>query len=189
MSVDGYNITVNSFVPVLDEYIISVSIKNTTRESLSCSFRLVTDELPFGIGEASGTEIMHGIEIGTKLSEVYEGFKPGLGYSMEAVNINGNQLTGDDIVSTGTVLKILKNDTVLYEKTIVIYGDCSGDGKVNSTDFMMMKMHIFSQKLLEGVFLEAADVYPGGVVNSTDFMMIKMYIFDQGTISQTRTDN
>jgi endo-1,4-beta-xylanase len=55
-------------------------------------------------------------------------------------------------------------------------GDVNGDGKVNSTDLQLMKMHVLREKLLTGTSLINADVNRDGKVNSTDCSLLKKYI-------------
>ncbi len=189
ISVSGTKITVKSTIPSLDEYVISVSLKNTARENLICSFKLKTESIPLQHQMIGDVSTMYGVEIGTKLGDIYKLFKLDDTYSMQATDLSGNQLGNDDIAATGTVIRMLKNGSVVFERTLVVYGDCSGDGKINSIDYMMMKMHIFEKELLTGIYFEAADVYQSGVINSTDYMTVKMYLFNKGTISQERTKN
>ncbi|GAE88116.1 dockerin type I repeat-containing protein [Acetivibrio straminisolvens] len=54
----------------------------------------------------------------------------------------------------------------------ICYGDLNDDGKVNSTDFSLIKRCI-----LERIYDDRADVNADGNVNSTDVVVFKRYIF------------
>ena len=56
----------------------------------------------------------------------------------------------------------------------VVKGDLNGDGKVNSTDLLLMKKHILELETLED--LGAADVNSDGKVNSLDNILLKQYL-------------
>ncbi|WP_265445794.1 carbohydrate-binding protein [Acetivibrio straminisolvens] len=58
-------------------------------------------------------------------------------------------------------------------------GDLNDDGKVNSTDLQLMKMHVLRQKQLTGTSLLNADVNRDGKVDSTDVALLKRYILRQ----------
>ncbi len=57
-----------------------------------------------------------------------------------------------------------------------LLGDVNNDGKVNSTDFQLLKMHILRQRQLTGTGLLNADVNRDGSVNSSDCTLLKRYI-------------
>lgn len=69
-------------------------------------------------------------------------------------------------------------DTVSYNNevyTVIIFGDPSGDGKVNSTDFMQIRRKFLGLVQLDDIKLKAADVNGDGNVNSTDFMQVRRH--------------
>jgi len=55
-------------------------------------------------------------------------------------------------------------------------GDLNNDGKVNSTDFQLLKMHVLRQELPAGTDLSNADVNRDGKVDSSDCTLLKRYI-------------
>ena len=64
--------------------------------------------------------------------------------------------------------------------TLVMLGDVNGDGKVKSTDYILIKNYIMDSKksALTGQKLTAADVNGDGKVKSTDYVLIKSYIMN-----------
>lgn len=55
------------------------------------------------------------------------------------------------------------------------YGDLNCDGKINSTDALLVLMHSTKVKVLTGDALKAADVSCDGKVNSSDALLILRY--------------
>ncbi len=54
-------------------------------------------------------------------------------------------------------------------------GDVSGDGKINSTDFMQIRKHYLGLYSLTEESIALADVNKDGKVNSTDFMQVRKH--------------
>ena len=71
--------------------------------------------------------------------------------------------TGDTFVADGT------------EYTIVIYGDVNKDGKVNSSDALLVQEYSAEMTSLDAIQMEAADVVNDGKVNSNDARRIKEF--------------
>ncbi|MBE6649528.1 MAG: hypothetical protein E7614_08450 [Ruminococcaceae bacterium] len=90
-------------------------------------------------------------------------------------------------VDPGTyTLKVSKENHVTAEYTITVtnnsviqnvetwlYGDVTGDGIVDSTDFLRIKGHFLGTYKLSGLGLLSGDVTKEGVIDSTDFLRIK----------------
>ncbi len=85
---------------------------------------------------------------------------------------NGNQLNENDIIGTGTKIKVGNK----LEYTLVVIGDIDGNGKISTTDSAKLKLHQVEMKVLTGAELMAADVDGNGKVSSTDLAQIKLVI-------------
>lgn len=82
----------------------------------------------------------------------------------------GNLLLTDDIIKTGC--------TVYYKNipyTVIICGDVNIDGKINSTDFMQVRMQFLGNYTMTEIKKLTADVNKDGKINSTDFMQIRKH--------------
>ncbi len=64
-------------------------------------------------------------------------------------------------------------------------GDVDGDGKVGSTDYVLVRKHILGQSLLSGDMLERADVNNDGKISSMDFVLIRKTIINKETVTPT----
>lgn len=186
---NALSLTVNEKISYLDAVTVQISLIHTKREAFSVTLVIYTDELPFKYQKIADTDVIYGITPGTSFADMLAQFGLGEGFELKAFDAENTLLSNDSIAGTGSRVQILKNGVLVFEKTVLIIGDCSGDGRINSTDFMMIKMHIFATSLLDGVYLEAADTNGNGAVNSTDFMQVKMFIFNMGEIDQLRSDN
>ena len=55
-------------------------------------------------------------------------------YTVEIYNKNGEQISGSSLVGTGSTVKILDNNALVSEYTLIMYGDTNGDGKFTPAD-------------------------------------------------------
>ena len=87
------------------------------------------------------------------------------------------------IIASGDKITIKTNRE---EKTyiLIIYGDANGDGKISSSDYVMLKNHIMDIKKLSDLEKIFADANKDGKVSSSDYVMIKNHIMDVKKIVQ-----
>lgn len=77
-------------------------------------------------------------------------------YNIKIYDHKGNELTDEQIVGTGSKIRIVdESDNIKMEYFIIIYGDINGDGKINSLDLLVLQRHILEIEKLNGVFLKA----------------------------------
>lgn len=110
------------------------------------------------------------------------------GYTVEVYSRNGKLLTDEDKVGTGTKVRIIdQNDIIKMEYQIVIYGDLSGDGKINSTDLLVLQRHILEIEKLKGAFLSAGNINKNGKnPSSLDSLLIQRHILGLKLIEQRK---
>ena len=100
--------------------------------------------------------------------------------TLNVTDVNGKELTDEDYVGTGTTLTFLKQDgNELDVITVVICGDVTGDGVINSADLLK------TVKFLKGTTTAnefAADVTKDGEVNSADLLKTVKYLKGTSTI-------
>ena len=104
---------------------------------------------------------------------------------------NGNELTfkkasgsllGDtEKVTTGSTITFSTGETY----TIVIYGDLTGDGEIDSADLLRMRQQLLGKVTLSGSYLEAAHVYNrSGDVDSSDLLRLRLHLLGKTSINQ-----
>lgn len=96
-------------------------------------------------------------------------------------NANGSILGNSEKISTGSQITFPTGETL----TVVLYGDLTGDGNINSADLLRMRQALLGQVKLEGAFLEAARlINTSGKLNSADLLRLRQYLLGQKNISQ-----
>ena len=79
-------------------------------------------------------------------------------YEIEIENSKGEILKDDNLVGTGSRLKIISpQGRVVSEYKFIIYGDVNGDGKINSVDLLVLQRHLLEIDELTGEFYKAAN--------------------------------
>lgn len=104
---------------------------------------------------------------------------------LEFQNYKGEILNDDDLLGTGSKILVKENGNILRVYTIIIYGDCNGDGKISSVDLLVLQRHILEFEKLEGVFLKASNVRKVGTKpTSVDLLLIQRHILGYQKIEQ-----
>ena len=68
---------------------------------------------------------------------------------------------------------------------MVIYGDLTGDGEVDSADLLRMRQQLLGKVTLSGSYLEAAHVYnTSGSVDSSDLLRLRQHLLGKTYINQ-----
>lgn len=83
-------------------------------------------------------------------------------------------------IGTGTIATFA--DGTQY--TVVIYGDMSGDGEINSADLLRLRQHLLGTNTLNGAYLEAASISGDGEINSADLLKLRQYLLGTTNINQ-----
>lgn len=89
-------------------------------------------------------------------------------------NQEGNTLAENEIVTTGTIIKVGK--TLQY--TLSVIGDIDGNGKISINDLAKLQLHLIDKETLGGAKLKSADVNNDGKVTITDLAQIKLILID-----------
>jgi hypothetical protein len=93
---------------------------------------------------------------------------------------NGNAASGN----IGTGYRISINGSNSETLIVVIYGDVSGDGKINALDLLKIQKNILGTASLNGSYKEAADPSHDGSVNALDLLKVQKNILGSGSIDQ-----
>lgn len=185
---DTLKVKVLKKLSILENTQIEVKIKGNTREEYVARVILYTEVSPVTEDTVDGIEVIYGIDLNTTYEGLINSFGFDDSYTVKMTYFDGDEVDLEDIVGTGAVISVIDNESgdEIYHKTVVIFGDVNGNGKINSNDITMVKSHIFKVTYLEGIYFFAGDVNGNGKINSNDFTMIKSHIFKQSFISQNR---
>ncbi len=97
-------------------------------------------------------------------------------------NANGAVVGDSEKIATGYTMTFKNGETV----TIVVYGDLTGDGKINSADLLKMRLALLKKTNLTGAYLESAHVYNvSGSLNSADLLRLRLHLLGKKIINQS----
>ncbi len=117
---------------------------------------------------------IYGVPAQTKVADFLENFvNPS---SLTVIDKAGEEKQASDRVATGDSVCIMSNGAAFMQIPIVIVGDVTGDGAVNSRDIAGMQKHIMDTQKLAGVYLLAADVREDDALNSRDIAALQKAI-------------
>ncbi len=95
---------------------------------------------------------------------------------------DGNVLSQDSRIGTGSKITLKENGTVKDEVVVVIKGDMNGDGKANNKDVSMMMRYLVEKENPDNYQLEAADVNGDGEINNIDAAKLARYFVGKEVI-------
>ncbi len=118
-------------------------------------------------------ETLVGIKPETAVSEIISQFDN----TAEFLRVlkDGEVVNSDETVSTGAVLQLYINETVIDSVVIVCIGDVDSSCSIDTTDYLGIKAHLSNKTKLSGVYLSAADVDGSLEIDTTDYIRLKMY--------------
>ncbi len=109
-------------------------------------------------------------------------------YTIEIYAYNGNLLSDDQRIGTGSRIRLVdENGNIKMEYTVIIYGDLDSDGYIDTADLYILQRHILEIKKLNGIFLKAGNVRRDGKnPSSSDSLLIRRHILELEFIKQGR---
>ncbi|MBR6690052.1 MAG: cadherin-like beta sandwich domain-containing protein [Bacilli bacterium] len=153
-----------------------VRSENTSGEPL-------VDELVSESGVKSDGTYFSGFEIDTNSSTLVEKIKSLNANAKVEIKDSNGTIKKNKSLATGDKVSITSaGETKSY--TVVIYGDTSGDGKINPLDLLRVQKHILDVTELNGAYKKAADTSKDGKINPLDLLKIQKYILEVGSIEQ-----
>lgn len=106
----------------------------------------------------------------------------GTGVDIIVKSSNNQVKTDGSLIGTGDIIRVTSGDQTV-EYVYIMFGDLSGDGKINSADLLKIRQHLLGQDSLTGGFLTSADVTGDGKINSADLLKIRQHLLGQVQIS------
>lgn len=104
---------------------------------------------------------------------------------LEFLNNKGEVLDENEKIGTGSIIKVKEDDKLLREYKIILYGDITGDGKINSTDLLVLQRYILELDKLDDIYLKAGNINKNGKKpTSVDLLLIQRHILGLKYIEQ-----
>ncbi len=104
---------------------------------------------------------------------------------IEIVNYKDEMLKDSDLVGTGCKLLVKENNKVLRVYRFIVYGDANGDGKINSSDLLVLQRHILEIQNMDEIFRKATNIRKNGKKpTSIDLLLIQRHILELKFIEQ-----
>ncbi len=116
---------------------------------------------------------------------ISDGYLYGLSEKQSLSNIlgyfeNSHLLTSSKTnIGTGTVISLEVDGTVMDSVVAIIQGDVNGDGRITSTDYVLVKRSITNPDKLSEAGKKAGDMNNSGTITSVDYVRIKRYFISQ----------
>ncbi|MDE5984559.1 MAG: dockerin type I repeat-containing protein, partial [Eubacterium sp.] len=88
------------------------------------------------------------------------------------------------IIGTGDILKIVSDDGIFEQFTVILYGDVNGDGEIDLLDIVRLKRNMLGWIDLSDIYMKAADVNRKDGVDLIDIVAIKNHILGVKMIVQ-----
>lgn len=85
---------------------------------------------------------------------------------------------------TGMCVQLLQNGQVVDELTLLVYGDMTGEGNINTLDQRALWGTLLEEKSLAEPFARAADLNRDGVINTLDLLALNKFLAGSYEISQ-----
>lgn len=95
-------------------------------------------------------------------------------------NAKGEPLADWEKIGTGT--QIVFEDGTIH--TVIVYGDLTGDGDINSADLLRMRQYLLGIATLSGSYLESAKICGQAEINSANLLKLRQHLLQTTTIAQ-----
>ncbi len=174
---DGVNtlkVTVAAASGKTAEYVLTVTRKeggNTQKPSapsIDTSYK-VGDELA-------------GITPSTSVASFMKNIKINNGTSRLVTSGGSGKTSG--YVATGDILIVSSSSGEAFRKTILIYGDTNGDGKVSIVDLANVQKHLLKVKSPSGIYAKAFDTNKDGKITIIDLANVQKHLLKVNSIKQ-----
>lgn len=101
---------------------------------------------------------------------------------LKVLDKDGNALGAAALAGTGMTVNLYSGESLIDSVTIVVMGDLDGNGVVDTTDYMRLRLTCLAKYVLDDAAKNAADMDGNGAVNATDYTKIKDYFLRNGDI-------
>jgi len=126
---------------------------------------------------------LNGISIGTTVDQLTKKLLANNSKAVVTYKNSAKQNKASGTLVTGDTITITSNNETKNIE-VIIYGDCSGDGKISISDLLAVQKHILGDATLSGVYFKAADADKDGKVSIKDLLLVQKNILGDTNIKQ-----
>ena len=134
-------------------------------------------------GYKLNNDYISGITLGTKASSVINSIKKNSADVSVVIKNSSGKTIESEFVGTGSTIEI-KNGDKSIKLSVVIYGDASGDGKIDALDLLKIQKHILCINKLSCAFVKAGDPSGDKNINALDLLKVQKHILGINLIKQ-----
>lgn len=91
-------------------------------------------------------------------------------------DLSGEEINDTKNIGTGFTIRLIYEEEILDEVTVIVRGDLNGDGLITTPDFTILKNKINNQLNLSFLQTKASDLNKDGKVTTPDFTILKNFI-------------
>lgn len=129
--------------------------------------------------------IMTGVQPQTTIAVIKKNINM-QGYSLTFNDHNGSSKSSG-VIGTGANIFFYGPDSKMYH--LVVFGDLSGEGNINSRDKSMLANHLLGKEKISDESFASADVNDDGICDLKDLVALEEYTNGQYSINQSRYVN
>ena len=132
----------------------------------------------YRVGDSIG-----GVKPETAVKTLLAGLQVSDGGTTAVCTADGKTMSADATVGTGCVVQVLQSGVLCAAYPVVIKGDVSGDGRLDSLDLLKIQKHILGVSALSDVARSAADVSGDGIIDSLDLLKLQKHLLGLTTLT------
>ncbi len=121
--------------------------------------------------DVTGNGYFKGFKTGLKASEALNKFAQDKAY-LEIRNGAGETMSAEAVIGTGYTVNIVDSGKVVKSYTLVVTGDCNGDGNITSSDYAAQRTHLTGSAVMSGAYLIAGDMDGDNALSASDYMTV-----------------
>lgn len=142
-------------------------------------------EVLAGAGVKHDNTYLFGFEIGTDSNNLKSKLLKSNDKAEITIKNSKGEVKNNGALATGDTVTIVSNsETKTF--TVIIYGDVTGEGVVNSADLLRTRQHLIGTKPLQDAYLKAGNVIKtDNVVNSADLLRMIQHLLNKNKIEQS----
>ena len=133
--------------------------------------------LELSITDISEYYVYEGMLIGLRDNTTLSGFLPNFENNDNIIVLDkdNNEVGSSDLIGTEYSVFYHYNEIIMEAYSIVVFGDISGDGKINAADYLMAKRAFMGSVELNPPQMKAACLSGGDTVKAGDYLKIKRH--------------